>query len=152
MKSSEEKVGGVDKWKQTFLYDRFGNRQFDTTNNRTTLQSVESNVPKIANPEALTTNNQYKQDQDGDNIADYLYDASGNVTKDAKDRAFTYDAENRQLTATGGNLSMSYAYDGNGKRVKSHNLVTSQTTVFVYDGDGQLAAEYTINVPPPEVS
>jgi hypothetical protein len=46
-------------------------------------------------------------------------------------------------------LSMSYAYDGNGKRVKSHNSVTNQTTYFVYDGDGQLAAEYTIYVPAP---
>lgn len=44
---------------------------------------------------------------------------------------------------------MSYAYDGNGKRVKSHNNLTNQTTIFVYDGDGQLAAEYTINIPAP---
>ena len=149
LKSSEEKVGTIDKWKQTFLYDRFGNRNFDTTNNRTTLQSVESSVSKVVNPEALPTNNRYKQDQDNDGIADYLYDASGNVTKDAQDRTFTYDAENRQLTATGNNLSMSYAYDGNGKRVKSHNSITNQTTIFVYDGDGQMAAEYTVNVPAP---
>ena len=44
---------------------------------------------------------------------------------------------------------MSYAYDGNGKRVKSHNSITNQTTIFVYDGDGQMAAEYTVNIPAP---
>jgi RHS repeat-associated protein len=97
----------------------------------------------------LPTNNRYKQDQDNDGQADYLYDASGNLTKDAQNRTFTYDGENRQLTAVGNNLSMSYAYDGNGKRVKTFNAVTNQTTIFVYDTDGDLAAEYTINTPPP---
>lgn len=53
------------------------------------------------------------------------------------------------LTAVGSNLSVSYTYDGNDKRVKSFNALTNQTTVFVYDADGSLAAEYTINVPPP---
>jgi RHS repeat-associated protein len=37
------------------------------------------------------------------------------------------------------------------KRVKSFNAVTQQTTIFVYDAEGKLAAEYTINVPPPAV-
>lgn len=149
LKSAEETVDGQQKWKQTFLYDRFGNRNFDTTNNNTTLQSVESNVPKVVNPEALAIDNRYKQDQDNDGVADYLYDPSGNITKDAKERTFTYDGENRQLTAVGNGLSMSYAYDGNGKRVKSHNAVTNQTTIFVYDGDDELAAEYTINISAP---
>jgi RHS repeat-associated protein len=44
---------------------------------------------------------------------------------------------------------MSYAYDGNGKRVKTFNAVTNQTTVFVYDAENDLAAEYTINTPAP---
>jgi RHS repeat-associated protein len=147
LKSANETVAGVEKWKQAFLYDRYTNRNFDTAN--TTLQSLESNVPKVANPEVLPTNNRYKQDQDNDGQADYLYDASGNLTKDAQNRTFTYDDENRQLTAVGSNLSMSYAYDGNGKRVKTFNAVTNQTTIFVYDTDGDLAAEYTINTPPP---
>jgi RHS repeat-associated protein len=106
-------------------------------------------VPKVVNPEILPTNNRYKQDQDNDGQADYLYDASGNLTKDAQGRTFTYDAENRQTTAVGNNLSVSYAYDANDKRVKSVNAITNQTTIFVYDADGSLAAEYTINIPPP---
>ncbi|HSK73225.1 MAG TPA: hypothetical protein VK892_16115 [Pyrinomonadaceae bacterium] len=79
----------------------------------------------------------------------YGYDAAGNITTDGEGRAFTYDAENRQLTALGTGLSMSYAYDGNDKRVKSFNAATNQTTFFVYDADGDLAAEFTLNTPPP---
>lgn len=127
--------------------DRYTHRNFDTAN--TTLQSVESNVPKIVNPEVLPTNNRYKQDQDNDGQDDYLYDASVNLTKDAQNRTFTYDAENRQIMAISNNLSMTYAYDGNGERITTYNAVTNQTTIFVYDADGDLAAEYTINVSPP---
>lgn len=148
LKSAEETVGGSPKWKQTFLYDRYTNRNLDTAN--TTLQSVESSIPKVVNPQILTADNRYKQDQDNDGQPDFLYDESGNLTKDSQNRYFAYDAENRQKSATGNNLSMSYLYDGNGKRVKTVNAITNQTTIFVYDTDGDLAAEYAINVPAPQ--
>ncbi len=146
VKSAQETTASGLAWKQTFVYDRFGNRNYDVPN--TTLQSVDSNVPKVANPEILPSNNRYKQDQDNDGQPDYLYDVSGNIAKDAQNRDFTYDAENRQITAVGNNLSVSYAYDGNDKRVKSFNAVTNQTTIFVYDADGDLAAEYLVNSAP----
>ena len=146
LKSAAELISG-QTWKQTFNYDRFGNKTFDVAN--TTIISSESAVPKIANPEILSNSNKYKQDQDNDSQPDYLYDTSGNITKNARQQDFTYDAENRQITAIGPGLSTSYFYDGNGKRVKSYNSINGQTTVFVYDGDGDLAAEYTVNVPPP---
>lgn len=149
LKSAAETIGGNLTWKQTFLYDRFGNKNFDTGN--TTLQSSESAVAKITNPEILASNNKFKEDQDGDSQPDYLYDLSGNVTKNAREQYFTYDAENRQITATGTGLATNYFYDPNGKRVKSHNAVSGQTTVFVYDAESKLAAEYTINVPAPTV-
>ncbi|MEP7147804.1 MAG: RHS repeat-associated core domain-containing protein [Acidobacteriota bacterium] len=149
LKSAAETIGSNQTWKQTFLFDRFGNKNFDIAN--TTIQSVDSAIAKITNPEILPTNNQFKQDQDGDSQPDYLFDASGNLTRNARDQNFTYDAENRQITATGPGLSTTHAYDGNGKRVKSHNAVTNQTTIFVHDAEGDLSAEYTINVPPPTV-
>lgn len=129
-----------------FDYDRFGNKRFNTSG--TTLLSSESNIQKIANPEILASNNRYKQDQDNDGTDDYLYDAAGNITKNAKDQTFTFDAENRQITAVGNNLSINYLYDGNDKRVKTFNALNNQTTIFVYDADGDLAAEYTINITP----
>jgi len=147
LKSAAETIGGNQTWKQTFIYDRFGNKNFDTGN--TTIQSNESAIPKVVNPEILTSNNRFKEDQDGDSQPDYLYDASGNLFKNAQERQFTFNAENLQVAASGTGLSVSYGYDGNNKRVTSYNSVTDQTTIFVYDADGDLAAEYTINVPPP---
>lgn len=136
LKSSTETIGGGQTWKQTFNYDRFGNKTYDVTNT-TTLGSCPGSV---CNPSANMANNR---------LTGYGYDNAGNVTTDAEGRTFTYDAENRQLTAVGSGLSMSYSYDGNGKRVKSYNALTNQTTIFVYDAEGKLAAEYTVNVPPP---
>lgn len=147
LKSATEKIGETQTWRQTFNYDRFGNRNFDTGN--TTVQSVESIAGKVNNPEVLVSNNRLKTDQDSDSIDDYLYDSSGNLTKNAESEQFAFNAENLQVTATGSGLSTTYAYDGNNKRVATYNAVTDQTTIFVYDAEGKLAAEYTINAPPP---
>jgi RHS repeat-associated protein len=46
---------------------------------------------------------------------------------------------------------MTYSYDGNYKRVNTYDSINDRTTIFVYDASGRLAAEYTINVPPPSV-
>ena len=147
IKSASEYISGNQSWKQTFNFDRFGNRSFDAAN--TSLQSSDSAIPKVTNPEIQPSNNKLKEDQDNDGQPDYLYDLSGNLIKDAKGQQFTYNAENLQTTATGNWLSMQYSYDGNNKRIKSHNAITDQTTIFVYDADGDLAAEYTVNVPAP---
>ncbi|MBK8149571.1 MAG: hypothetical protein IPK58_15555 [Acidobacteria bacterium] len=80
-------------------------------------------------------------------MPDYQYDPAGNVVRDAQGREFQYDAENRQITATGPNLSQSYVYDPNGKRIKSVNHITGSTTLSVYDSDGDLAAEYVSGAP-----
>ncbi|MGE3465515.1 MAG: RHS repeat domain-containing protein, partial [Pyrinomonadaceae bacterium] len=135
LKSATETIGG-QTWKQTFIPDRFGNKTYDPANT-TTLGSCPT---LVCNPTASQSDNK---------LGGYGYDNAGNITTDAEGRTFTYDAENRQMTASGSGLSMSYGYDGNGKRVKSHNALTNQTTYFVYDADGKLAAEYTVNVPPP---
>jgi len=147
LRSAKETISSSQTWKQTFNYDRFGNRNFDTGN--TTLQSVDSATAKVTNPEILTSNNRFKLDQDNDSVNDYGYDSSGNLTKNAQGRDFTYNAENLQITATGSGLNVSYAYDGNNKRVKTYDSINDRTTIFVYDANGDLAAEYTINVTPP---
>jgi YD repeat-containing protein len=58
----------------------------------------------------------------------------------------TYDAENRQVTATNSSLigpgTESYYYDGNGQRVQKTGPGGTPVTVYVYDAMGQLAAEY----------
>lgn len=146
IKTAEETIPGQTGWKQTFKYDRYGNRNFDYGTNplapETNSPSSQGTLPKVVNPEILTTDNRFKQDQDNDGISDYLYDAAGNTTKDALGRTFIYDGENKQVEVKDAvNQSIGqYFYDGNGKRVKK--LVDSKVTIFVYDVAGKLVAEY----------
>ena len=124
-------------WQQTFTYDRYGNRRFDPVNT-TTLESGCTTV--ICNPEVSTTNNR---------LVGYTFDSAGNTTKDAENRRFTYDGENKQvkvetLDSNGTVIGTvgDYFYDGAGKRVKKV-VPNGETTVFVYDASGKLVAEYS---------
>ncbi len=70
----------------------------------------------------------------------------GSVTQNAAGERFGYDAENHQkefFVAGNGSSTpdATYFYDGEGKRVKK--ISNTETTIFVYDGGGQLVAEYS---------
>ena len=71
------------------------------------------------------------------------YDPAGNLSQIGA-YTFVYDGENRMVSSAL-NGSTTYVYDGEGHRVQK--LSGSQTTNFVYDASGQLAAEYS-NVAP----
>ena len=90
LKSSTETVGSQVSWKQTFNYDRYGNRTFDSANTTTINQSVSW---KATNPLINTSDNRLKKDQDGDTITDYEYDKAGNLTLDAENHRFVFDAK-----------------------------------------------------------
>ena len=76
----------------------------------------------------------------------YSFDAAGNTTRDAEDRKFTFDAENKQTKAeslTPGTNTVTgtigeYSFDGDGKRVKKYVPSTGETATFVYDAAGKL--------------
>ena len=132
LSSATETNNSSQTWKQTFVFDRYGNRNFDQANT-TTLGSCPVNV---CNPTINAANNR---------LNGYGFDASGNTTADAEGRQFTYDAENKQ-TEVRDSLNQTvgqYFYDGDGKRVKKVVPATNETTVFVYDAAGQLVAEYS---------
>ena len=63
------------------------------------------------------------------------YDAAGNLTA-IGGFTFAYDAEDRLVSSTLNSVTTTYAYDGEGRRVKKG------TVVMVYDAFGRLAAEY----------
>src|SRR5580704_13552956 len=75
-------------------------------------------------------------------ITGWGYDESGNVTSiTGMQRTFAFDAENRQVTATiNGGTANTYVYDGDGRRVQK--ISSAGTTTYIYDAQGQLAAEY----------
>jgi RHS repeat-associated protein len=129
--------GTTTTWKQTFSYDRFGNRRIDAAN--TTTIGVSN---KVTNPLINTSDNRLKKDQDNDNITDYDYDKTGNLTQDSEGKQFLYDAENHQKEVFANGVSKGkYLYDGEGRRVKK--ISDLETTIFVYNGGGQLVAEYS---------
>ena len=62
-------------------------------------------------------------------------------------KQFVYDAESRQTSfGTSGSSTNggAHSYDGEGRRVKK--VTSTETTVFVYDAGGQLAAEYSTQI------
>jgi len=122
-------------WKQTLIYDRYGNRNFDAAN---TTQNVLA-----ANPVINPANNRITP-QAGEY---YRYDAAGNLDRDIVNNAFTYDGENRQTSYAGGSASggANYYYDGEGHRIGK--VTPSSITIYVYDVAGQMVAEYTNTTP-----
>ena len=135
LQSATETIGGGQTWKQTFSFDRYGNRRFDAANT-TTLGSCTT---AVCNPGINTSDNRFTSGQG------YSYDANGNVMQDATSQRFTYDAENHQkeffnASNPGSTPDWTYAYDGDGRRVKK--VSATETTVFVYDATGKLVAEY----------
>jgi len=68
----------------------------------------------------------------------FSYDDNGNLTGDGTD-SYTYDAENRLITANASALSITYSYDPSGRRISK--TVGDETTYYIYDGD-QVICEY----------
>ena len=138
IKSATETQNSSQTWKQTFTYDRYGNRNFDAANT-TTLGSCPA---AQCNPAVDAQNNRFTSGQG------YTYDLSGNLVTDAQNRSFVYDANNKQkelFTSTNQTQTpdASYIYDGYGKRVKK--VSGSEITIFVYDAAGDLIAEYLLS-------
>jgi len=100
---------------------------------RTLVQVYERTVEALNQSYEANGLNQYTE-VGGD---DFDHDARGNLVSDG-DRDFTYDLENRVLTASG-TVSGTLAYDPLG-RLHSY-AAGGATTEFLYDGD-RLVAEY----------
>jgi RHS repeat-associated protein len=134
LKSATEMSGSNQSWKQTFIYDRYGNRSFDTNN---TSAGMASSL-LVADP--LT--NKLASGQ-----GSVQYDNAGNLDTDFNSHVFAYDAENKQVRYEGGAAAggTDYKYDGDGRRIKKVSGTGQQTTIFVYDAMGQMVAEYDTN-------
>jgi hypothetical protein len=82
LKAAEEKKSGVQTWKQTYEYDRYGNRRMTEGTGQTT-----ANVMPAANPTMSQVNNRIT-------ASGYSYDSAGNMTG-APGEGYSFDAENR---------------------------------------------------------
>ena len=103
----------------TFTYDKLGNRTQVLAGTTTAYAANTVNQYTTVGGTAFT------------------YDPNGNLTSDGTN-AYTYDSENRLLTAQGSGLGAQYTYDPLGRRLTK--TVNGTTTRFLYDGE-QLLAE-----------
>jgi RHS repeat-associated protein len=140
LKVAVELNGSTQNWKQSFIYDRYGNRTFNTGTGETSSNVVGSLLTIDPANNRITANQGY-----------ILYDNAGNLTSDFTGHTFGYDAENKQVSYDGGSTSngTDYKYDGDGRRIKKINGTTQATTVFVYNAMGQMVAEYANTAPDP---
>ncbi len=135
---AKEKSGANENWKESFSYDRYGNR----TGFEKYLNAIQQSLDNKTHPSINPQTNRFNTGQG------YSYDFNGNLISDAENRQFTFDGDNKQSEIKINNSTIGkYFYDGEGKRVKK--VTNLETTVFVYDGMGKLVAEYSTATPPP---
>ncbi|MGA2434737.1 MAG: RHS repeat-associated core domain-containing protein, partial [Bryobacteraceae bacterium] len=123
-------TGGTTDWSEQHGYDVWGNHWIPILG-RTNLPALTTDVP-VSSGNINPNNNRLA-------TTSVAYDNDGNATQIAS-QLMTYDAEDRQVTATGAGAAAQYVYDGEGRRVQK--ILGSVTTNYVYDAQGQLAAEY----------
>lgn len=151
LESAYEVRWGAETWRQTYACDRYGNRRLDEPHT-TKLNAAGATVYAVDSSNRPTTNPAIDASTNRITETGYTFDASGNLLCDPQHQCvssptftayFDYDAEGRMVRAagevqTGGS---EYVYDGEGQRVEK--VYGSLVTVFVYDADGQLVAEYS---------
>ena len=123
-------------WRQTFAYDRYGNRTID--------QGVLETYGTGINKKNFTVNvtNKNRLGVPSGQTGAMEYDDAGNLTNDTYTGAGgrTYDAENRMIAASDNSEQTStYVYDGDGRRVRR---LSGEESWQVYGIEGQLVAEY----------
>ncbi len=120
---------GAGNNERDFGYDPYGNMW--VTGN--------SNLPYNSTTPTSNVYNAANQRTD----SGYTYDGAGNQTSIGNvcpgSTCVQYDAENRQVSF--GISGATYQYDGDGHRVAS--TISGVTTIYVYDAQGQLAAQYS---------
>lgn len=108
-------------WKQTFGYDRFGNR----TAYQKFIGTTQIALDNKTFPQIDAATNRFTANQG------YTYDFNGNLINDAQGRQFTFNGDNKQTEVRDANNNVvgQYFYDGEGKRVKK--VTNSETTLTI---------------------
>lgn len=131
----EHKSDASQAWRQRFAYSFWGSRGID-------LSGTSANVHQGA---ATLQLGDFSDASNRITRAGYVYDNAGNLKEEPGGKTYSYDGENRLVTATVGGVTSNYWYDADGRRVKK--VVGSASTSFVYNAAGLLIAEYTSTAP-----
>lgn len=104
---------GADNRSVSYLYDNVGNRRSVTDNGVTTKYK---------------TNDLDEYTRVGGNFPDY--DVNGNLTS-SSGWTYSYDAQNRLISASNGTTAATFAYDSRNRRVQQ--TIDGETTFFYFD-------------------
>jgi len=131
--TATEKKSAVTQWSRGYDYDHFGNRWISAATGHTLHMATPTSSSAIQ----ATTNK-----LTGTGIT---YDNAGNMTAHPQitpgSGSMSYDANNKMTAFTATGVAVNTIYDATGKRVRK--IYNGETTVWVYDAFGRLAAEYT---------
>ena len=123
-------------YQQNFDYDRFGNLYRKATANPTAGQESPLPFTPIENADISKNTNRFTTNTN--------YDDAGNVVQDTKFRSlkFAYDANGRMIkTSNVDNMNEANSiYDASGMRVATR--VYDEWKFFIYDASGKMVAEY----------
>lgn len=144
-------VATTTPFKQTYTYDRWGNRTIKQSETFGVAATQFELQPQANQEVAEPSNRLYAPGDSARAPSQKLmrYDAKGNLVYDAHtgQGARVYDAENRMTQAQDVYQQWStYTYEGDGRRVK--RLIANQETWQVYGMDGELLAEYQSGAAP----
>ena len=150
---------GVAGWWQRYVYDAYGNRALSgEASGDPNPNNLAARIPLGPLAQVVTSTTPLTALFSGNRHTAARYDTVGNVigyvgTGGSLD--YLYDAENRLVCASKSGVGtctpavkpVEYVYDGYGRRVKK--LVQGSAAVtYVYDLDGQLAAEVSSSSDP----
>ena len=139
-------------WSQTYVYDNVGNRAVASSSPSATIYTPQT-TPTSSPPPGSSANWPYDPTTNRWAAPAAAYDAAGNVTG-MRTQTVGYDAESRMTSwaDTSGNVgSVTFTYDGDGRRVTKTSSLTGETT-YVYDPAGNLAVEVGGQVAPAATS
>ena len=127
-------------WRQTYVFDRYGNRALLSGTVNGNYVPDQPGAAQVATDSSAQVEAQFVSNRWSGATVDPA--GNGNVTQPATGAfpQLTYDGENRIVSAvTGPGGTMSFGYDGEGRRVTK--TVGAVTTTYVHDALGRVAAE-----------
>ena len=129
LNSATEAITGSAGWSESYTYDNVGNRSVPTP------AELSNEIPQA---QSWYTANSVTNNR----VIAWTYDNAGNIQSiPLIGRSSTYDAENRQKSVTVNGVASNYTYDSDGHRI-TKSVGGAAATTYVYDPNGQLAAEY----------
>ncbi len=127
--NSAGETGPGTSWTESYNYDNVGNRSVATP------VELSNEIPQA---QSWYTANSVTNNR----VIAWTYDNAGNIQSiPLIGRSSTYDAENRQKSVTVNGVASNYTYDSDGHRI-TKSVGGAAATTYVYDPNGQLAAEY----------